>query len=255
VSSASLLEPAELPARDRYTLLVALVALAVLAWAYLRWSPMPMPASSGGLRTSHYALVTFLMWLVMMVGMMTPSVAPTVLLFARIARRGAPQAALGRTVPFMAGYLLVWAAFSAAATWLQIELIAIGWIDEMGVAVRPWFTAALLAAVGVYQWLPVKRACLDNCRSPVQFLVEAHRPGARGALLMGVRHGLYCLGCCWMLMLLLFVGGVMNLLWVAAIAAIVFIEKLLARGAWLRRGIGLAALVAACAVLARQLAG
>jgi predicted metal-binding membrane protein len=243
-------EPAGLPARDRYTLLAALVALAALAWAYLWWSPMPMPASSGGLRTGHYALFTFFMWLVMMVGMMTPTVAPTVLLFDRIARRGAPGATLGRTVPFVAGYLLVWAVFSVAATWLQVELIAVGWIDAMGVSVRPWLTATLLVAVGAYQWLPVKRTCLENCRSPVQFLVEQYRPGGRGALSMGVRHGLYCLGCCWTLMLLLFVGGVMNLLWVAAIAAIAFIEKLLGR-AWLRRAIGVAALAGALVVILR----
>ena len=116
----------------------------------------------------------------------------------------------------------MWAVFSIAATLLQVELIAAGWIDAMGVAAQPWVTSALLVAVGVYQWLPTKRACLDHCRSPVQFLVEAYRPGAMGALLMGLQHGLYCLGCCWALMLLLFVGGVMNLLWVAAITAIVF---------------------------------
>jgi predicted metal-binding membrane protein len=240
--------PVALRARDRWTLLIALAALTALAWAYLKWSPMPMPASSGGLRTTHYLVVTFLMWLVMMVGMMTPSVAPTVLLFDRVARRGAPGGTLARTVPFVAGYLLAWLAFSVAATLLQIELIATGWIDAMGVAARPWVTAALLTAVGIYQWLPAKRACLDHCRSPVQFLVDAYRPGTSGALLMGLQHGLYCLGCCWALMLLLFVGGVMNLLWVAGIAALVFVEKLLARGDWLRRAIGVAALAAAATV-------
>jgi predicted metal-binding membrane protein len=253
--SASPAGPVALPARDRYTLLAALAALAALAWAYLWWSPMPMPASSGGLRTSHYALVTFLMWFVMMIGMMVPSVAPTVLLFDRVARRGDPDAALARTGAFVAGYLLVWGAFSLAATALQIELIAVGWIDAMGVAGRPWFTATLLAAVGIYQWLPAKRACLEHCQSPVQFLVDAYRPGKSGALVMGARHGLYCLGCCWGLMLLLFVGGVMNLLWVAAIAALVFAEKLLGRGAWLRRAIGIAALVAATVTVIRHFAG
>jgi predicted metal-binding membrane protein len=246
--------PAALPARDRWTLLVALAALAALAWAYLKWSPMPMPGSSGGLRTAQYLTVTFLMWFVMMVGMMIPSVAPTVMLFDRVARRGARGATLGRTAPFVAGYLLVWGGFSVAATALQVELIAAGWIDAMGVAARPWFTATLLGGVGLYQWMPAKRACLDHCRSPVQVLVEAYRPGAAGALWMGVRHGLYCLGCCWTLMLLLFVGGVMNLLWVALIAAVVFVEKLLARGEWLRRAIGLAALSAALVIVIRQLA-
>jgi predicted metal-binding membrane protein len=133
-------------------------------------------------------------------------------------------------VPFVAGYLLVWLAFSVAATWLQVELIAAGWIDDMGVASRPWVTAALLGAVGIYQLLPAKRACLDQCRSPVQFLVDAYRPGAGGALLIGLQHGLFCLGCCWALMGLLFV------------------EKLLARGDWLRRAIGIVALAAGAAV-------
>jgi predicted metal-binding membrane protein len=246
--------PAALPVRDRLTTLIALAGLTVLAWAYLKWSPMPMPGTSGGLRTAHYLTVSFLMWFVMMAGMMVPSAAPTVLLFDRVARRAAPGAALARTAPFVAGYLLVWGAFSVAATALQVELIAAGWIDEMGVSARPWLTTALLAGVGTYQWLPAKRACLDHCRSPVQFLVEAYRPGALGALVMGVRHGLYCLGCCWALMLLLFVGGVMNLLWVALIAAVVFVEKLLARGEWLRRAIGLAALGAALVVVIRHLA-
>ena len=246
--------PAALPTRDRLTTLIALAGLTVLAWAYLKWSPMPMPGTSGGLRTAHYLTVSFLMWFVMMAGMMVPSAAPTVLLFDRVARRAAPGAALARTAPFVAGYLLVWGAFSVAATALQVELIAAGWIDEMGVSARPWLTTALLAGVGTYQWLPAKRACLDHCRSPVRFLVEAYRPGASGALVMGVRHGLYCLGCCWALMLLLFVGGVMNLLWVALIAAVVFVEKLLARGAWLRRAIGLAALGAALVVVIRHLA-
>jgi predicted metal-binding membrane protein len=255
VASTPRAEPAALAARDRYTLLAALAALTALAWGYLKWSPMPMPGSSGGLRTAHYLVVTFLMWFVMMVGMMVPSAAPTVLLFDRVARRGRAGATLARTTPFVAGYLLVWGAFSVAATALQVELIAAGWIDAMGVAARPWFTAVVLAGVGLYQWMPVKRACLDHCRSPVQFLVEAYRPGASGALLMGVRHGLFCLGCCWALMLLLFVGGVMNLLWVAVIAGVVFIEKLLARGEWLRRAIGLAAIAAAAVVVVRHLAG
>ena len=237
-----------LPARDRLTLLATLVALAALAWAYLWWAPMPMPATSGGLRTVHYALLTFLMWLVMMAGMMMPSVAPTVLLFDRVARRAAAGGTPPRTMAFVAGYLLVWLGFSVAATVLQVELIAAGWIDAMGVTARPWLTSGLLLAVGIYQWLPAKRACLDHCRSPAEFLVTAYRPGAIGALRMGLQHGLYCLGCCWALMLLLFVGGVMNLLWVAVIAAVVFAEKLLVHGDWLRRLIGIAAVLAAVSV-------
>jgi predicted metal-binding membrane protein len=223
--------------------------LTALSWGYLWLAPMPMPATSGGLMTPHYFAFTFAMWFVMMIGMMTPSVAPTVLLFDRIARRAAGVGPLARSAAFIAGYLLVWLGFSAVATILQVELITVGWIDDMAVARRSIGAAILLAGVGLYQLMPAKRACLDHCRSPVEFLVAAHRPGIRGALQMGSRHGVYCLGCCWALMILLFVGGVMNLLWVAGIAGLVFVEKLVARGQWLRRAIGIAALLAALVML------
>lgn len=241
--------------RDRPGLvsLAALAMLAALAWAWLVTSPMPMPATSGGLRTAHYAISTFTMWFVMMVDMMTPSVAPTVLLFDRVNRRGARDAPSTRTACFLAGYLAAWLAFSLLATVLQVELIDAGWIDAMGVSARPLGTALVLAAVGVYQWLPAKSACLEHCRAPVEFIVAAHRPGARGALVMGLHHGLYCLGCCWLLMGLLFVGGVMNLAWVAAIAALVMAEKLLPGGQWTRRVIGAVALGAAVTVAAHSL--
>ncbi|MGE0582658.1 MAG: DUF2182 domain-containing protein [Steroidobacteraceae bacterium] len=238
-----------MPARSSLITLLALAALAALAWGYLALAPMPMPATSGGLRTGHYALYTFAMWFVMMVGMMTPSVAPTVLLFDRVNRRGRPDAPRTRTACFLTGYLAVWFAFSIAATALQVGLIATGWIDAMGVSTRPLGTAAVLFAVGIYQWLPAKAACLEHCRAPAGFLVTAHRPGARGAFVMGLHHGLYCLGCCGLLMALLFVGGVMNLAWVAAISALVMAEKLLPWGGWVRRLGGAAALLAAAAVV------
>ncbi|MGD9598703.1 MAG: DUF2182 domain-containing protein [Steroidobacteraceae bacterium] len=235
---------------DRPTVatLAALAILVALAWLYLAASPMPMPATAGGLYSGRYAALTFAMWFVMMVGMMTPSVAPTTLLFARVNRHGDPAAAAGRTACFVAGYLAVWLAFSVLATGLQIAWIATGWIDAMGISTRPIGTALLLAAVGLYQWLPAKRACLAHCQSPAQFIAHAHRPRLRGAFVMGAHHGLYCLGCCWALMLLLFVGGVMNLAWVAAIAAIVIVEKLATRAAWLPRVIGAGCLVAAAVV-------
>jgi predicted metal-binding membrane protein len=238
-------------ARDRLIVLGSLGAVAALAWAYLWFAPMPMPGTSGGLRTLDYAALTFAMWLVMMIGMMVPSVAPTVLLYRRTQRHWRPEGAGAYTAAFTSGYLAAWLAFSMAATWLQIELIALGWIDAMGVAVGSRLPALLLAGVGLYQLAPVKRACLERCHSPVDFLTTHHRPGLAGAAAMGLHHGLYCLGCCWALMLLLFVGGVMNLLWVAVIAGVVFAEKLLARVEWLRRGIGAAAIVAALVVLLR----
>jgi predicted metal-binding membrane protein len=211
---------------------------------------MPMPASSGGLRTTHYLALTFAMWTIMMVGMMVPSAAPTVLLFDRISRRPPNGGSFARTGAFLAGYLLVWGGFSLLATLAQVELIALGWIDDMGVTTGKVGATVLLVAVGLYQWLPAKRACLAHCQSPVDFLVREYRPGHTGALRMGARHGLHCLGCCWALMLLLFLGGVMNLLWVAAIAALVFVEKVLARGRWLRQLIGVGAILAAVALLA-----
>jgi len=228
----------------RRIVLVALALLTALAWIYLWRAPMPMPAANGGLRAPEYAALTFAMWFVMMVGMMTPAAAPVLLLFDRIERGPPRNLATARTPLFLLGYLLVWALYSLAATLLQIELIALGWIDGMAVAARGTVTALVLLAIGVYQWLPLKRACLEHCQSPAEFLVQHRRPGRSGALRMGARHGLYCLGCCWALMLLLFVGGVMNLLWVAAITVVVLTEKLV-RGAWFRRAIGIAACLAA----------
>lgn len=237
---------------DRSTLLTiaALAALCALAWAYLAWSPMPMPATAGGLLSGRYAGLTLAMWLVMMVAMMTPSVTPVTLLFARVNRHGNPARAGLRTTGFVAGYLGVWLAFSLCATGLQIGWIAGGWIDAMGVSARPLATASLLLAVGVYQWLPVKRACLAHCQSPAAFIAHAHRPGARGAFVMGLHHGLYCLGCCWALMLLLFAGGVMNLAWVAAITVVVSIEKMASGASWVTKAIGAGCIAAGLVVAA-----
>ena len=228
----------------RRIVLLALALLTALAWIYLWRAPMPMPAANGGLRAPEYATLTFAMWFVMMVGMMTPAAAPVLLLFDRIERGQPRNPATARTPLFLLGYLLVWALYSLAATSLQIELIALGWIDDMAVATRGIVTALVLLAMGLYQWLPLKRACLEHCQSPAEFLVQHRRPGRAGAVRMGARHGLYCLGCCWALMLLLFVGGVMNLLWVVAITVVVLTEKLV-RGDWFRRAIGIAACLAA----------
>ncbi|MEO7386700.1 MAG: DUF2182 domain-containing protein [Gammaproteobacteria bacterium] len=234
---------------DRLVLLVALGGLAALSWAWLWFAPMPMPAVAGGLHSGRYAVLTFLMWFVMMIGMMLPAVAPTVLLFDRVNQRDRDSA--GRTPPFLLGYLTVWLVFSVLATALQVALIGAGWIDEMGVLTERRATVVLLVAVGVYQWLPIKGVCLRRCQAPAQFLVAAFRPGRLGALQMGLRHGVYCLGCCWALMLLLFVGGVMNLLWVAALAGLVLFEKLLATGNGWRLASGAVALAAAGALAMR----
>jgi predicted metal-binding membrane protein len=179
------------------------------------------------------------MWAVMMVAMMLPSAAPTILLFAGVSRRRRLQ---GRpAVPaavFTLGYLLVWMLYAAAAATAQWELHRLALLSPAMASASPLLGGGLLVAAGVYQWMPLKGACLSHCRSPLGFFSTEWREGAWGALLMGMRHGSFCVGCCWLLMALLFVAGVMNLLWVAAIAGFVLLEKLLPGGARLGKAVG-----------------
>ena len=228
--------------RERRIVIAALAALTLISWAYLWLAPMPMPASSGGLRTPHYAAFTFAMWFVMMIGMMTPSAAPTLLLFERVralvvrAGRFDPDGAVPRSA-----ICCTWALFSAVAALVQIELIELGWIDDMAVATRGSVTALVLLAIGP---LPVAAAQARMSRPlPLAGRVHLAASPARGGRCVRrwvCTMACYCLGCCWALMLLLFVGGVMNLLWVAAITALVLVEKVFVRGAWMRRAIGVA---------------
>jgi predicted metal-binding membrane protein len=199
---------------------------------------------------ASYTALIFAMWTAMMIGMMLPSAAPAVLIFARVARSG-PDARLPvlRAYVFAAGYLVAWAGFSAAATLAQRALARSALVTPMMEAASPWLAAALLAVAGAYQWSSAKRACLTRCRAPATFLVERWRPGVPGALRLGVDHGIYCVGCCWALMLLLFAGGVMSLPWIAGLSLLVLVEKLGPASAWLHRTIG-AVLVAAGAALA-----
>jgi predicted metal-binding membrane protein len=220
----------------------ALAALVVLSWYYLVAWPMPMP-DAAGVRAPGYVWLTFVMWLVMMVAMMTPSAAPAAMLFHRVQR-----GAWASTAAFLAGYFIAWAGFSLGATLAQLAFIETGGVDTMGVATSRWMAAALLVIAAVWQWLPVKEACLRQCRSPAEFLATHYHPGAVGAMRTGVRHGAYCVGCCWALMLLLFVGGVMNLLWIGGITLVVALEKLTPGGAWMRSAIATGLLVLAIAV-------
>lgn len=184
------------------------------------------------------AVLTLAMWAVMMVAMMTPSAAPMVLAFGKLVPvRGARAAAASGA--FLLGYLIVWTCFSAGATSLQWALHTAGSLSPTAMRVTPGAGGFVLVLAGVYQLTPWKDVCLSTCRSPVNFLMAEWRDGARGALVMGLRHGSYCVGCCWSLMLVLFAAGVMNLLWVALIAAYVLIEKALPAGRWLSRSIGL----------------
>jgi predicted metal-binding membrane protein len=165
----------------------------------------------------------------MMVGMMLPSAAPAILLYQR-SLRGHDQAVV-RTYAFAGGYLLAWACFSAGATLLQWALAKAALLSPMMVSASPRLGAALLVTAGVYQWTPLKDKCLTQCRSPAAFITQHFRPGVAGALRVGTLHGLYCVGCCWALMLLLFFGGVMSLLWIGALTIFVLAEKLAPLGA------------------------
>jgi predicted metal-binding membrane protein len=180
----------------------------------------------------------FLMWTVMMVGMMTPAAAPMILLYAMVLRKRAKaDSPLIPTAAFFAGYVAVWVAFSAAATGAQWGLERAALLSPMMISTSTIFAGIVLIVAGVYQWTPYKNVCLSRCREPVWFLSRIWRDGTAGAFRMGLVHGAFCLGCCWLLMALLFVGGVMNLLSVAAITVFVLVEKVAPFG----RGIGRAA--------------
>jgi predicted metal-binding membrane protein len=219
------------------------LALVLVSWTFLAWTVLDMghplvqlmmPMSARWGVASAAAILA--MWAIMMAAMMLPSALPMLLQFVDLARRNGEAA---RGWAFVGAYLLVWLVFSVAATALQWCLQAAGWTDPMAASRSAWLTAALLLLAGIYQFSPLKRVCLARCRSPIGFLLGEWRAGARGALVMGLRHGLFCLGCCWALMALLFVGGVMNLAWVAALAIAVAVEKMLPRGAQLAAVMGL----------------
>src|SRR5262245_37023928 len=182
-------------------------------------------------------LLLLAMWWIMMIGMMLPSAAPMILTFAAINRsRRARRQPYTPTALFTAGYLLAWGGFSLVATFVQWILEQASLLAPMAMkATSPLLGGLLFIAAGLYQLTPLKRACLRSCRSPFDFVVNHWRDGAGGALRMGVSHGLYCLGCCWVLMALLFAVGAMNLVWVAALAVVVLVEKLFPAGDWIGR--------------------
>jgi predicted metal-binding membrane protein len=176
-------------------------------------------------------LSMFLMWAIMMVAMMVPSAAPMMLLFATVNRRRQEQERpYVPTAIFLSGYLLVWIGFSVLATLVQWRLHEAALLSSIVVRTSPMLGGVLLLAAGIFQWTPLKYTCLMHCRSPLSFLMTDWREGYRGALTMGVKHGSYCTGCCWFLMALLFVAGVMNLLWVTTITAFILVEKAVPRG-------------------------
>jgi predicted metal-binding membrane protein len=200
------------------------------------------------------AALAFVMWWVMMIAMMVPSAAPTILLFTTIRRRQEASArpSLEAWI-FLSGYLLIWAGFSLLAILAQWGLESAGLLSMEMASSSAVLRGVILVAAGLYQFTPLKNACLHHCQSPVLFLSRYWQAGAMGALRMGLRHGCYCFGCCWFLMALLFVGGIMNLVWIAGIAVYVACEKLLPLGRGLSRAAGAALIVAGAIVLARAI--
>ncbi len=250
--------------RERGVVLAGLLLITALAWLWTvtgsgtgmsavdmtTWRfPPPLHDSVPENWTISYAVVMFFMWWIMMIAMMTPSAAPLVLLYARAYRHEQRQGRLsGGAVPtliFVLGYLLAWACFSAVATSLQWGLERAGLLHQMMMwSVSSYFTAGILVLAGLYQFTPLKFACLQHCRSPARYLAEHFGPGALGALRLGWKHGLYCLGCCWFIMALLFAGGIMNLIWIAGLSIYVLIEKLAPQGQKVARVAGVAMVLA-----------
>jgi predicted metal-binding membrane protein len=273
--------------RDRLVVIAALATISVLAWAYTLWlaaqmsmMEMPVPAATAGSMSmpamsgmdmggvsaaaepafrswsiADFGFV-FVMWAVMMVGMMTPSVAPMVLLHAAVGRKAAagghPLAATGW---FLAGYLSAWVAFSLAATGAQWLLARLALLTPMMQSASGIFGGLLLIAAGLYQWSPLKDTCLKQCQTPLGFLMShgGFRSEPFGALRLGAGHGLYCVGCCWVLMVLLFVGGVMNVLWIAGLAILILLEKVVPTGRLIPRLAGAGLGAAGLFLLARAL--
>ena len=212
-------------------------SLTLLAWIYLLRMAGGMDAAGGMAVPQMQAwrgvdlFLLFVMWAVMMVAMMLPSATPMILLFGKLAeqRRSRGESHVSTAV-FVLGYLLAWTGFSGVATLGQWALHRSALLSPMMVSTSTTLGGGLLILAGLYQWTPLKRACLQSCRSPLGWLTSQWREGPGGALTLGLLHGGYCVGCCWALMALLFVAGVMNLLWVAVLAALVLLEKTIPRG-------------------------
>jgi len=221
--------------RDRLVILSGLGAITVLAWAYMVDMARGMEGMAGMdmPTTWHraYFVAMLLMWVIMMIGMMVPSAIPMVLIYAAIARKASREGAtLAPTGLFVMGYIVIWCVFSLAATVAQWGLDRASLLSSMMMSNSPIVGGLLLLAAGIYQLTPIKTACLRHCRSPVHFIANRWRPGRWGAIRMGLDHGAYCLGCCWILMGLLFFGGVMSLWWIGGLTLFVLLEKVMPFG-------------------------
>ena len=236
--------------QDRLIAALGLVAILTISWVYLvrTGAGMQSMLTEGEMHAAmgmpevqswpRELLALFVMWAVMMVGMMLPSAAPLILLILGVYRRRNDRHTRLNSLLFVSGYLLTWTVFSLAAASGQIALHRAALLSAAMVAKSGMLSAAILVIAGAYQLLPIKNACLAHCRSPLSFLTGHWREGPGGALRMGSLHGVVCVGCCWALMALLFVAGVMNLLWVAAIAVFILVEKLWRQGLLVSRVAG-----------------
>ena len=228
--------------RDRLIVTAGLLALTALAWVYIARMAHMMPAHHGMAiaQARPWSVADtgglVVMWIVMMIAMMLPSVAPVILLFANVSRRRRLQGMPAAPVAvFILGYLLAWTGYAVLAAVTQSYLHSVALLSHAMASSSSLLGGGLLMLAGVYQWLPLKGACLSHCRSPLGFFATEWREGRFGALLMGLRHGTYCVGCCWAVMALLFVTGVMNLFWVVVIAGFVLAEKVMPNGRLLGR--------------------
>lgn len=237
----------------------ALAAVAAIAWIFLAASEAAMTSMQGeGIvvdlmwrmmapqAAGSYLVAAAFMWIVMMIAMMIPAVMPMAAIY-----RALPQASNIRfaTLAFVAGYLAVWSAFALAAAVLQWWLHASGWLHGHRVATEGAVTGGILLAAGLYQLTPIKLACLARCRSPISFFMDHWRDGRAGAFQMGLRHGLFCIGCCWVLMLLMFAGGAMSVLTMALLSLFILAERILPAGPWVARLPGLALMAGGAALL------
>jgi predicted metal-binding membrane protein len=237
---------------DRVIVTAALAGIAALAWGYMIHEAQGMEQTGicrcvglamSGPDTKPWQFLAivplFLMWAEMMVAMMIPSAAPMILTFARVNRqRRERERPFVPTSLFVLGYLLVWSGFSLVAALAQWGLHGAAVLSPAMKSTSSLFAGGLLIATGIFQWTSWKRTCLRHCTSPLSFLLGDWREGRGGALAMGLKHGAHCAGCCWLLMALLFVAGVMNLLWIAAITLAVLLEKVLPRGEGFGRVLG-----------------
>jgi len=233
--------------RDRIIIALGITVIALCAWAYLvllaiapaQVMVMPMHYTSGW----HTLGLNFIMWSAMMVAMMLPSASPMIMCFSRVQQQKSDSHWLSGVL-FVSGYLILWIVFSAVAATCQLFLHNTGLLSAPMGKTGPLLAGGLLISAGAFQWSPLKEACLGKCRSPLSFLLLEWRDGIWGAFVMGFRHAIFCIGCCWALMSLMFVGGVMNLTWMALLAVFMLLEKVLTNGRQFSRFSGVVLMLA-----------